>query len=209
MDQETFHADCQNVFADLDLLPERLVAAEKVAFLEMAHHIDLPDAEDEGTITIASGTVSYTPTLDSGADIDRITSAVFVSGTTKEPLNEWGIRRHRYHYRGSGTSGVPYAFCFYADKFWFYYIPNLSGTVYFTCQQVLTDLTDFPDNYYPLMIALMKKQIYKSGSTEWYAAYRDAKDLLKSFKDRMRPKKDEMEMGRYRAERIKELNSLI
>lgn len=210
MNVETFRNNIKTLFAHLDLQDRRIVAAEKVAFLTMAHHIDLPDAEnDTGEITVASGTAGYTPSLDNGSDIDRITSAVFVSGTVKKDLDEWGIRGYEYYYRGQATTGTPYAFCFHARKVKLYYIPDLTGTVYFTCQEVVTDLTDFPDNYYPLMVALIKLQIFEEGTSKWWAAYKQSRDLMKSFKGRMRPKKDVMELSTYRAERIRELNSLI
>lgn len=209
MDTTAFHNNIRKLLAHLALDEDRIVAAEKVAFLEMAHHIDLPDAENEGTITVVSGTPDYEPSLDNGHDIDRITSAVFVSGTTKQPLGHWGITSYQHNYRGLAVTGIPYGYCFHADKVWLYYIPNLSGTVYFTCQEVVTDLTDFPDNYYPLMVALIKEEIFDEGSREWWAAYQKAKDLLKSFKDRMRPKFEVMPMSTHRALRVRDLNELI
>jgi len=198
MDATTFHKDVRNILREYKLKDEVLTSAEKAAFLRMAHHIDLPDAEDAGSKAITSGTPNYSLTLDSGADIDRITSAVFVGSSVKQALEDWNIREYQHAYRAIATEGTPYAFCFYNDEMWLYYIPNFSGTVYFTCQNVVTDLTDFPDNYYPLMIALVKTHVFKSGTAEWWAAYRESKDLLKSFKDRMHPIRRTMEKTRYR-----------
>lgn len=209
MDATSFHRLIRHLLAQYELSEERLVSAEKAAFLRMAHHIDLPDAEDSGEATITADTPNYVLELDSGKDIDRITSAVFVTGSTRQPLEDWNIREYQFAYRGAATTGTPYAYCYYNDHMWLYYIPEASGTVYFTCQHVLTDLSDFPDNYYPLMIALVKTHIFKSGSGEWWAAYRETKDLLKSFKQRMHPLKKVMEKTTYRAERIKALNELI
>lgn len=212
MDTETFEANCRDIFAHLALGTERLTAAEKAAFLEMAHHIDLPDAEADGNKAIVSGTNNYSLTLTSGLDIDRITSAVFVGSSTQAPLDEWGIRRYRYHYYGTAAAnrgGTPGAFCYHNDEMLLWKEPNIDGTVYFTCQKVLSDLTDFPDNHYPLMLALVAKHIFELGSKEWWAAYRNAKDLLKSYKGRMHPKKDVMELTTQRAKRVKALNELI
>jgi len=209
MDATTFHRLVRSLLAEYELSEERLVSAEKAAFLRMAHHIDLPDAEDKGEVTITAATPNYILELDSGKDIDRITSAVFVAGSVKQPLDDLNIREYQFAYRGAADTGTPSAYCYYNDEMWLYKIPDLSGTVYFTCQHVLTDLTDFPDNYYPLMIALVKTHIFKSGSGEWWAAYRETKDLLKSFKQRMHPLKKTMEKTTYRALRIQDLNELI
>lgn len=210
MDKDTLRKNVRDMFSHLDIREEQMVAAEKAAFLEMAHYIDLPDAEDDGSKTVTAGTNNYALTLDSGNDIDRITSAVYVGSSTQMPLEEWGIRRYRYHYYGTASgsrAGTPYAFCYYNDEMLIWKVG--SGTVYFTCQQVLSDLTDFPTNHYPLMIALMTKRLYKPGTSEWWAARRDSLDLIKSYKGRMHPKKDVMEIGRLRANRMKGLNELI
>jgi len=210
MDTTTFKKEVRDIFSHLDVREERMAAAEKAAFLEMAHYIDLPDAEASGDETVTAGTNNYALSLDSGADIDRITSAVFVGSSTQMPLEEWGIRRYRYHYYGTASgnrAGTPYAFCYYDDEMLIWKVG--SGTVYFTCQQVLSDLTDFPDNHYPLMIALMTKRLHKPGTGEWWAARRDSMDLIKSYKGRMHPKKDVMEMATQRANRMRGLNELI
>lgn len=209
MDTAEFKKNIRNLLAVLDIKTERIESAEKIAFLEMAHHLDLPDSEDSGSESVVSGTPNYSLTLDSGKDIDRITSVVFVSSSVKQPLMDWNIRTYQYAFRGSAISGTPYAFCFYNDELRLYYIPNLSGTVYFTCQHVITDLTDFPDNYYPLMVELTKKHIFETGSSGWWAATRAAKDLLKSFKDRMHPLKVTMEKSLHRTQRVQALNRLI
>lgn len=211
MDTTTFKKRVRDLFSQMDIREERMAAAELTAFLEMAHYIDLPDAEASGSKAVTAGTNNYTLTLASGADIDRITSAVFVGSSTQQPLEEWGIRRYRYHYYGttSGSrAGTPYAFCYYNDEMLLWKEPDLTGTVYFTCQQVLSDLTDFPDNHYPLMIALVAKRLYAPGDKEWWAARRDSMDLIKSYKGRMHPKKDVMEMTRHRAKRMEALNAL-
>ena len=209
MNVETFRSDISTLLAGLAIKKKRLQAAEKAAFLKMAHHLDLPDAEDSGSVDIESGTPNYDLILGSGKDIDRITSAVFVGSGIKQPLDDWDIRAYQRAYRGVATTGTPKAFCYYNDQLWLYYIPNLSGTVYFTCQHVVTDLTDFPDNYYPLMVELVQTFIYKRGTGEWASAYRASKDLIKSFKDRMHPKKAVMEMNAHRANRMIALNESI
>jgi len=209
MNVTTFRKDVQNLLADLRIKDPRMQAAEKAAFLKMAHHIDLPDAEDSGSVTITSGTPNYDLELGSGKDIDRITGAVFVGSSVKQPLTDWNSRTYLHAYRGLATTGTPYAFSYYNNQLWLYYIPNLSGTVYFNCQHVVTDLTDFPDNYYPLMVELIQTFIYKRGTSEWWSAYRAGKDLMKSFKDRMHPKKVVIELSGHRARRVKALNELI
>ena len=209
MDINSFHRDLKLLVPELKIKDNRLRAAEKAAFLTMAHHIDLPDAQDSGNVTISSSTPNYELELTGNKTVDRITSAVFVSGTTKQPLEDWNIRTYQYSYRGVGTSGVPYAFCYYNDELWLYYIPNLSGTVYFTCQHVVTELTDFPDNYLPLMFELVCKQLFKRGTPEWLSARREGNTLIKSFKSRMHPIKTGMEKTTYRTQRIRDLNSLI
>jgi len=215
MNVDTFRKDVRNLFADFSIPDERIQVAEKAAFLEMAHYIDLPDAEDQGTVTVTSGTEHYTLTLDSGADVDRITGAVFVGTSVKSILEDsWTYRTYLHHRRGLAETGTPFACCFYNDELWLYYIPNLSGTVYFSCQQVVEDLTDFPDNYYALMIALTAKQMFRTRITEaesiiYERSNRDARNLIKSFKKRMHPQKMVMEKSSYRANRIRALNSLI
>lgn len=214
MNTETFKADIRKLLAHTALDEKRIASAEKAAYLTMAHHLDLPDAQNEGTVTVTANTAGYEPALDNNRDIDRITSAVFVSSSgAKSKLNEMGIRQYQFLYRGEAQTGIPEAWCWHNDKIWLYYIPSVGGTVYFTCQEVPIGLTDFPDNYYPLMIALVKQYIYQDGGSEhmalYYAARREVKELLKSFKGRVRPKKETMEMTPYRAQRVKELNSLI
>lgn len=211
MDTTTFKKKVRDIFSQLDIREERMAAAELTAFLEMAHYIDLPDAEADGEKAITSGTNNYALNLTSGADIDRITSAVFYATTVQSPLEEWGVRRYRYHYYGTASGnrgGTPTAFCYFNDEMLLWPEPNLSGTVYFTCQQVLSDLTDFPDNHYPLMVALLTKRLYAPGDREWWAARRDSMDLIKSYKGRMHPKKDVMEMTSHRAKRMEALNAL-
>lgn len=210
MNTDTLKADLRNLFPKKVVSDHRLTSIIKGSFLEMAHHLDLPDAEDfPDDVTVVSGTPNYDVTLSSGKNVDRITSAVFVSGTTKQVLTDWNMRLYQHAYRGSATTGTPYAFCFYKRQLWLYYIPDLGGTVYLTCQHVLTDLTSFPDNYYPLMETLVTCRVYDKGSREWMAAYRAKKDLIKSFKGRMHPKKVEMEKSLYRSLRIQDLNTEI
>jgi len=213
LDTSTLHKDLKNLFSDLSIDDPRLQVAEKAAFLTMAHFIDLPDAQDSGSQAITSGTPNYDLTLSGTNQVDRITSAVFVASSVKQPLEDWNIRQYQYAYRGLAETGTPSAFCYYNDQLWLYKIPNLSGTVYFTCQHVLTDLTDFPDNYYPLMVALVEMHIYRpttpEGAAMYDRAYRKAKDLIKSFKGRMHPLKTEMEKTTYRTNRIEDLNTLI
>lgn len=216
MDTDTLYKDLRNLFYHLQVASERLQAATKAGFLEMAHHIDLPDAQDfPEDITVVSGTPNYDVTLASGSDMDRITSAVFVSGTTRQILDDsWTERTYQHHYRGLAETGTPSACCYFKDQLWLYKIPNLSGTVYLTCQSVVSDLTDFPDNYFPLMVALVAKHLFRTSSEpEGIAIYlradRDARNLIKSFKGRMHPKKIAMEKSSYRAQRVRDLNTLI
>lgn len=215
MDTATLYKDLKNLFFHLQIAPERIQAAAKAAFLEMAHYIDLPDAQDfPEDVTVVSGTPNYDVTLASGSDMDRITSAVFVSGTTRQILDDsWTERVYQHHYRGLAVAGTPFACCYFKDQLWLYHIPNLSGTVYLTCQSVVTDLTDFPDNYYPLMIALVAKNLFRTSSEPegvaiFLRATQDARDLIKSFKGRMHPKKIVMEQSSHRANRVRVLNSL-
>ncbi len=207
MNQTAFHADIRKLFPDV-VDEDRLTAAEKAAFLTMAHYIDLPDAEDKGSQAVTSATPNYTISTDSGKDIDRITSVVWV-GSNNYNLIDLNIREYQFLYRGTATTGEPDSYCYYNGQIWLYPIPDESGTIYFSCQIVVTSLTSFPDNYYPLMLALIKKNLLKEGSGEWYWAYREARDLIKSFKTRMHPKKRGMEMGTYRSARIQDLNNLI
>jgi len=216
MNTATLYKDLKNLFFHLEIGDERIQAAVKAGFLEMAHYIDLPDAQAHpDDVTVVSGTPNYSVTLGAGEDMDRITSAVFVSGTTRQILGDsWTIRTYQHHYRGLAGTGVPTECCYFNDELWLYKIPNLSGTVYLTCQAVVTGLTDFPDNYFPLMVALVAKQLFRTSSEPegiaiYLRAVRDTKDLIKSFKGRMHPKKIVMEKSTYRALRIQRLNALI
>lgn len=215
MNTATLKKDLKNLFSHFQLDPERLQAAAKAGFLEMAHYIDLPDAQAHpDDITVVSGTPNYDITLATGEDMDRITSAVFVSGTTRQILGDsWTIRTYQHHYRGLAGTGVPTECCYFNDELWLYKIPNLSGTVYLTCQSVVADLTDFPDNYFPLMVALVAKNLFRTSTDPeglgiYMRADRDRKDLIKSFKKRMHPKKMVMEKSTYRSQRIQNLNAL-
>lgn len=215
MNTATLYKDLKNLFFHLEIADERLQAATKAAFLEMAHYIDLPDAQAHpDDITVVSGTPHYGVTLAGGGDLDRITSAVFVSGTTRQILGDsWTIRTYQHHYRGLAGTGVPSECCYFNDELWLYPIPNLSGTVYLTCQAVVTGLTDFPDNYFPLMVALVAKNLFRTSSDPagiaiYLRADRDRKDLIKSFKDRMHPKKSVMEQSTHRSRRVQRLNAL-
>lgn len=216
MNTAVLYKDLKNLFFHLQIAEERLQAAAKAGFLEMAHYIDLPDAQAHpDDVTVVSGTAHYSVTLASGEDLDRITSAVFVSGTTRQPLGDsWTERTYQHHYRGIAGTGVPTECCYFNDELWLYKIPNLSGTVYLTCQSVVADLTDFPDNYFPLMVALTAKNLFRTNSDPegmgiYLRADRDRKDLIKSFKGRMHPKKMVMEQSTYRSLRVQRLNSLI
>jgi len=215
MNTATLYKDLKNLFFHLQIADERLQAAAKAGFLEMAHYIDLPDAQDfPKDITVVSETPNYDLTLTTGSAVDRITSAVFVSGTTRQILGDsWTERTYQHHYRGLAQTGVPSECCYFKDQLWLYKIPNLSGTIYTTCQSVVTDVTDFPDNYFPLMVALTAKHLFRTsedpaGIAIYLRADRDRKDLIKSFKKRMHPKKMVMEKSTYRSRRIQRLNSL-
>jgi len=64
------------------------------------------------------------------------------------------------------------------------------------------------------MVALTTKHLFRTstdpeGIAIYMRADRDRKDLIKSFKGRMHPKKMVMEKGSYRSQRIQDLNSLI
>jgi len=207
MNSTLFHADIRRLFPDV-VDEDRLSAAEKAAFLTMAHHLDLPDAEDGGSQAVTSGTPNYAIVTDSGDDVDRITSVVWV-GSNNIPLTDLNIREYQFLYRGDADTDEPDSYCYYNGELWLYPIPDESGTVYFTCQNVVVNINDFPDSYYPLMLALTKKNLMKEDSGGWYWTYREAKDLMKSFKMKMHPKKRGMEMGTYRALRIRDLNNQI
>lgn len=211
MDSKLFHSEITNLFSDQSFSPERLTAAEKAAYLELAHHVNIPEAEDTGTATVTSGTPNYTLSLTTGEDIDRLTAAVFVSGTTKNAMWEWKRREYLFKYRGEAESGTPYAWNFYKGQLWLYYIPDVSGTVYFDCQKVLMGITDFGENLYPVMLALTKKHLFRANkdSFDYASAKQEAKELIKSLKLKMSPIKSEIEQTLYRAQRIKDLNELI
>jgi len=215
MNTATLYKDLKNLFFHLQIDDPRLQVATKAGFLEMGHYIDLPDAQAHpDDITVVSRTPNYDVTLASGGDVDRITSAVFVSGTTRQILGDsWTEREYQYHYRGIAGTGVPSECCYFKDQLWLYKIPNLSGTVYLTCQSVVADLTDFPDNYFPLMVALVAKHLFRTSSEPegiaiYLRAVQDTKDLIKSFTGRMHPKKMVMEKSTYRSKRIQKLNAL-
>lgn len=212
MNTATLKADLRNLFPKKRVSDPELSSIMKSAFLEMAHYIDLPDAQDfPDDITVVSGTPNYAVTLTSGKDIDRITSGVFVGGTNKRILGDsWTIRTYMHAYKGVGSTGLPTEMVYYNDELWVYPIPSSGGTIYTSCQHVLTDLTDFPDNYYPLMEALVKLRVYANDEDfKWNRTYRHAKDLVKSFKGRMHPKKIVMEKSGYRAQKMQDINAQI
>jgi hypothetical protein len=218
MDSTIFHADMQNLLSGRKYDKKKILAAEKAAFLTMAHFIDLPQAESFGEFTVASGTANYTGAIDEpiGAEIDRITSAVFVGSSVYQVLDDWNIRQYQHAYRGQSSTaraGTPSAFCFYNEQFWLYKVPDLSGTVYFTCQRVLTDITDFPDSCFPLMANLTKLYLAdpddSAGAQAIVFAWQQSKQLIKSFKGKMHPKKAVMEKTSHRTQRVRNLNALI
>lgn len=215
MDSSQLHKDIKNILFDRNLPDQQLEAAERAAFLGMAHFLDLPTAEVTGNFTVTSGTESYDAinTVDTPVDaiIDRVTSAVFYVSTAQSVLNEISMRAWMHSYHGqSSTSrkGTPDCFVLYNNKFYLYPEPDLSGTVYYTAQRVLTDIGDFPDSYFPLMVQLVTMHIAKPDTWEANRAWQLAKQLIKSFKGPMHPKKSVMPLSTHRAARVKALNEL-
>lgn len=218
MDAAQLHGDIQNLMFFRGLEAPQLTAAEKAAFLTMAHYLDLGPAEMSGSFTTTSGTPSYAltdATVDpASATIDRITAAVW-NGSVYQPLSEIRIRKWMHNYYGLSTTdrtGTPEAICAHQGKFHLVRAPNETGTVYFTAQMVLTGIVDFPESYFPLMVELTKMHLARStaeGSAEAQQCWYLAKQLIKSFKEQMWPKKDEVEQSTHRARRVQRLNSLF
>jgi hypothetical protein len=214
MDSTTFFQELQSLMAGKVKDKKQLQAAAKAAFLMMAHYIDLPGAEASGMITVTSGTAAYDVTdatmTPPNVDVDRITAAVFVGSTVQQPLVDWNIRQYYHHYYGqssSARSGKPIAYCFHNGQFLLYKNPDESGSIYFSCQRVLQDIIEFTDNYHPLMLELTKLHLADPGSEVWGTAWHQAKNLIKSFKGKMHPKKALMEMGTHRSQRVVDLNN--
>ena len=222
MNATQLHADIKNLLLDRRIDKVQLLSAEKAAFLTMAHFLDLPAAEMNGSFSTTSGTEKYdvtSATMDPvGETVDRITSAVW-NGTSNKILNEIHIRKWMHSYYGlssSNRTGTPSSICIYQDRFYLLKAPDETGTVYFTAQRVLSDITDFPDSYFPLMVELTKFHLARSmkkddpgvAVAEARLAWRNAKQLIKSFKDRLWVKKDVVEMSTHRSERVKGLNEL-
>jgi len=218
MNSTQFHTEIKNLFLDRQIDDLRLQAAEKVAFLTMAHFLDLPCAEMSGYFTTTSGTADYdltdATTTPADAVVDRVTSADW-NGSVSNPLMEVPIRTHQHSYYGlsaSNRTGTPSTICLHQDQFHLSKAPAEVGTVYFTAQMVLTNIVDFPDNYLPLLAELVEMRLEESkedSTVDTDRYYRRAKDLIKSFKDRMWPKKDIVEQSAHRAARIRNLNSLF
>lgn len=218
MDAKQLHADIKNLMYGRKIDDAPLAAAEKAAFLTMAHYLDLPVAETTGSFATTASTPSYDLTGATmspvSAQIDRITSAVW-NGTVHQPLSEIRIRTWEHAYYGLATSartGTPTAICVHAGQFHLVKAPNEVGTVYFTAQRVLTVITDFPESYFPLMVELTKMHLARStpeGAAEAQQCWYLAKQLIKSFKEQMWPKKSEVEISTHRAKRVQGLNSLF
>ena len=214
MDSAQLHKDIKNILFDRKLPDPQLQAAERAAFLGMAHFLDLPTAEVTGNFAVTSGTYTYegAGTVDTpvGAQIDRITAAVFY-GSSQNVLNEINMSQWMHNYYGqssSGRQGVPNSFVFYNKMFYLYPAPNVSGTVYYSAQRVLTDIGDFPESYFPLMVELVRMHIAKPETWEANRAWQLAKQLIKSFKGPMHPKKSVMPISTHRAARVRALNEL-
>jgi hypothetical protein len=218
MNSTQLHSDMENLMFGRKIEKPQLQVAEKAAFLTMAHYLDLSPAEVSGSFTTTSGTPSYdlsnmtiTP---ADAQIDRITSAVW-NGSVNNPLSEIRIRKWMHSYYGlssSARTGTPEAICAYQDKLFLLKAPNETGTVYFTAQMVLPGIVDFPDSYFPLVVELTKMHLARStpeGSAEAQQCWYLAKQLIKSFKDQMWPKKSEVEKSTHRDRRSRGLNSLF
>lgn len=215
MDSEQLHKDIKNLLGNRSLNKGQLEAAERAAFFGMAHFLDLPSAQVTGDFAVTSGTYLYDAdgTVDApiGAAIDRVTSAVFYSSSIQNILNEWRMRAWMHNYHGRSTSDrtdTPEAFVFYNNQFYLFPEPNLSGTVYYAAQRVLTDIEDFPDSYFPLMVELVKMHLADPETWEAAQSWKLAKQLIKSFKGPVRPKKDVMELSTHRMERMRNLNAL-
>lgn len=213
MDSTELHKHVKNLLFDRSLQDVQLQAAEKAAFLGMAHFLDLPSAEVTGDFAVTSGTYAYDAvgTVDApiGAIIDRVTSAVFYGSTVQSILTEVNIRTWMHNYHGQSStsrSGTPQQFVFYNNQFLLVPLPNISGTVYYSAQRVLTDISNFPDSYLPLMVELVKMHLANPETWEATQSWRLAKQLIKSFKGPMHPKKSVMELSTHRANRVRALN---
>ena len=168
------------------------------AGMDLAWHIDISELNVSATITVVSGTVDYEPTVATGGDIDRITSAIFVGSGLKQPLNLIDINTFYADYYGAGGTGTPYECVFYENKLWLYYIPNLSGTVYLRMQKVFNTLQDLGENYYSIVFVLAKMNLVEEKSKEREILERERNRLISTYKGRVRPYKQGFELSPHR-----------
>jgi len=211
MNKTQLKIDLRNLEPNKVIPDEKLEGALRLAGYELAHLIDIPELQASDDFDVVSGTANYDLGL-TGAGLDRITVAHFVTGTTEGLLEEVDIRTFDKGYRGEGTTGTPYMFCYHGGEMWLYYIPDTSGTVYYRYQTPYENLEMLGDNYYPLIYTLARRNLSDPSeggeANEWMVWDREAKLLIKTFKGRVSPYKPAFEITSYRAQRQIELNNL-
>jgi len=204
MDIDRLKTDLRAVNIKRALNEQSLNGAIRLAGYELAHHLDLPELNQSGTITVTASTPNYA--VSETHKLDRITSAVFQTSTKKSCLDEIDIRTYDHHYRGVGTEGMPYLFCYFEGEIWLYYIPDTSGTVYFRSQRVMEDVKNLKDNYYPLVYQLAKRNLFDDQPTEWAEHDKIVTRMVNSFKGRVKPYKSAFELSPHKRDRVKGLN---
>lgn len=193
----------KTVQTDRVLKDPTLDGAIWLAANELAHYVDIPSLQGSGTLTVVSATPNYE--ISDAKKVDRILSAVFVGDTKKTPLEETDMRRYDWLYRGKATSGTPTEFAYWEKQMWLYRIPDESGTVYYRYQKMLTTIDVIGDNLIHLMYQLSKRNIFDNDPNEWIRHDRLVQRAMRTFKGRVRPYKNQMEIGAYRRQRAKSL----
>lgn len=193
----------KTVQTDRALKDPTLDGAIWLAANELAHYVDIPSLQGSGTLTIASGTPNYE--ISDAKKLDRILSAVFVGDTKKTPLEETDMRRYDWLYRGKAVNGTPTEFAYWEKQMWLYRIPDETGTVYYRYQKMLTTIGVIGDNLIHLMYQLSKRNIFDDDPNEWIRHDRLVQRAMRTFKGRVRPYKNQMEIGAYRRQRAKSL----
>jgi hypothetical protein len=163
--------------------------------------------QDSSTITVTSTTPSYE--ISDALKLDRILSAVFVGDTKKSVLEEIDMRSYDWLYRSVAANGTPSKFAYWEKKMWLYKIPDESGTIYFRFQKMLQTLDVIGDNLIHLMYQLAKRNIFDDVPNEWIRHDRLVVRAMRTFKGRVRPYKDKMEIGEHRRARAKNLTERI
>ena len=204
MDIEGLKTDLRSVNTKRALSDPAVKGAIRLAGYELAHHLDLPELNQSGTIPVTASTPNYN--VAESYKLDRITSATFQTSTKKATLGETDIRTYDALYRGMGTEGMPYTFSYFNGEIWLYYIPDTNGTLYIRTQRIMEDVKDLGDNYYPLIYQLAKRNLFDDDPGKWAAHDRIVTRLIGSFKGRVRPYKSAFELSVHRGNRVKGLN---